>query len=438
MNQLPDAYELTRACRSCYDIDSNHATYRKPPMQASIDYNSCPYAKPVFQSLLRDNKEEPHQHVPLTRDYPRNEFSTNSMNNEYSTAGKDRAPNLAALRALTSAAHYNSCWAFSSMPEIPMMQSDDEFLVDTGIRIPAQLSASQSTSRIPYLQDFVTAKRPRPSSTLVRFRRSRELNYERTKFKRHSSVEYEDCMKRRTNENDSSRSVQKSIDYEEGLQQRSMLKENLSDQPLSAKIQDARIKRYSAPHGRTRFGWDTSQEKSLDEKLKRNSLILDKDRMKLTNAKSTFDRNKRHSTSFTLKLPDTKETGKQTVKRHSLEDHITARRTIKGYFSTLDVNHNQGLSKIPLRNVGPRSRTAPTTRASSPVRVEARPRFDIENCDDSEYSASGRHLSRYSSSDEEVDKLCRMLLHSQPAQSNAGGTPRSRERYPIHLMMKKL
>ncbi|XP_011335622.1 serine/threonine-protein phosphatase 4 regulatory subunit 4 isoform X4 [Ooceraea biroi] len=323
----------------------------------------------------------------------------------------------------------------SSMPEIPVMQSDDEFLVDAGIRIPAQFSASQSTSKIPHLQDFITARRRPTSTNTVRSRRN-SVNFDRGKFKRHSSVEYEDCMKRRTSENESSRSLPTSIDYEEGLRQRNMLKENLSDQQLSKT--DARTKRYSAPHGRTRFGWDTNQEKSLDEKLlKRNSLILDKDRLKLTNSKCTFDRSKRHSTNFSLKLPDSKET-KQNVKRHSLEDHITVRRAIKGYFSTLDVNHNQGLSKIPLRNGGPRSRTAPATRASSPVHVETRLRFDIEDCDDSQRSTSDRHLSRFSSSDEEVDKLCRMLLHSQPSQSSTGGTPRNREKYPIHLMMKKL
>jgi len=409
-------------CHSCHDIDSDHTMFPKLSMQAD-DYNSSTFAKPVL-SLLRENKQESlQQHLSLTRDYSRSEFSTNIV-------GKDKAPNFAALRALTNAAHYNSCWAFSSMPEIPVIQSDDEFLVDAGIRIPAQFSASQSSSKIPHLQDFIAARR-RPGST-VRSRRN-SVNFDKGKIKRHSSVEYEDCMKRRTSENNSLRSMSTSIDYEEGLRQCNMLKENLSDQQLSKN--DARTKRYSAPHGRTRFGWDTNQEK-LDEKLKRNSLILDKDRLKFTNSKCTFDRNKRHSTNFSLKHPDSKET-KQNVKRHSLEDHVTVRRAIKGYFSTLDVNHNQGLSKIPLRNVSSRSRTAPTTRASSPVHVESRLRFDIENCDDSQCSVSDRHLSRFSSSDEEVDKLCRMLLHSQPTQDSIA-EPRSRERYPIDLMMKKL
>ncbi|XP_025268826.1 serine/threonine-protein phosphatase 4 regulatory subunit 4-like isoform X5 [Camponotus floridanus] len=320
----------------------------------------------------------------------------------------------------------------SSMPEIPVMQSDDEFLVDAGIRIPAQFSASPSASKIPHLQDFIATRR-RPNNSTIRSRRN-SVNFDKPKFKRHSSVEYEDCMKRRTSENDdpSMRSTPTSIDYEEGLRQRNMLKENLSDQ------QSSKTKRYSAPYGRTRFGWDASQERSLDEKFKRNSLILDKEKLKFASSKCVLDRTKRHSTNFSLKLPDSKET-KQNVKRHSLEDHTTVRRTIKGYFSTLDVNHNQGLSKIPLRNIESRSRTAPATRASSPVHMESRLRFDVENCDDIR-SSSDRHLNRFSSSDEEVDKLCRMLLHSQTknviAQSSASGTPRGR--YPIHLLMKKL
>ncbi|EFN65570.1 Uncharacterized protein KIAA1622 [Camponotus floridanus] len=432
--QLPDTCEQeykssdTFQCGSYYDTDNDRAKFRKQSIQASEYNNSSALAssKPFFLSLVReDNKQESQQHSLLTgRDYS-HEFPTN-------IGDKDRAPNFAGLRALTDAAHYNSCWAFSSMPEIPVMQSDDEFLVDAGIRIPAQFSASPSASKIPHLQDFIATRR-RPNNSTIRSRRN-SVNFDKPKFKRHSSVEYEDCMKRRTSENDdpSMRSTPTSIDYEEGLRQRNMLKENLSDQ------QSSKTKRYSAPYGRTRFGWDASQERSLDEKFKRNSLILDKEKLKFASSKCVLDRTKRHSTNFSLKLPDSKET-KQNVKRHSLEDHTTVRRTIKGYFSTLDVNHNQGLSKIPLRNIESRSRTAPATRASSPVHMESRLRFDVENCDDIR-SSSDRHLNRFSSSDEEVDKLCRMLLHSQTknviAQSSASGTPRGR--YPIHLLMKKL
>ncbi|KAL0122348.1 hypothetical protein PUN28_007226 [Cardiocondyla obscurior] len=428
---LPDAseqeYESDSQYRSYYDVDNDYLKFRKQSTQTN-EYSPSAFTKSFFMSLVKDNKQEPQQHSLLTRDY-QHEFSTN-------TSGKDKAPNLAALRALTNAAHYNSCWAFSSMPEISAMPSDDEFLVDAGIRIPTQFSVSQSTSKIPHLQDYTTSRKQ--LNTTVRSRRT-SMSFDKGKFKRHSSVEYEDCMKRRINESDSSRSTSISIDYEEGLRQRSIMKENLSDQHLSKT--DVRTKRYSAPQGRTRFGWDASQDRSLDEKFKRNSLILDKDKLKFTTSlKCTLDRNKRHSMNLSWKLPDTKET-KQLVKRHSLEDHTTVRRAIKGYFSTLDVNHNQGLSKIPLRNVESRSRTAPATRASSPVHIDSRLRFDVENVDDSRSSANDRHLNRFSSSDEDVDKLCRMLSfisHSQTAQSSTGITSRSRERYPIHLLMKKL
>ncbi|XP_011141435.2 serine/threonine-protein phosphatase 4 regulatory subunit 4-like isoform X1 [Harpegnathos saltator] len=426
---LPDACELEHKsdasqCQSYHDIDDieDHAKLRQQFMQAN-ESNSSAITKSLLFSLMKENKQQMQQNLLLTRDYLR-EFPTN-------TSGKDKAPNFAALRAVTNAAHYNSCWAFSSMPEIPMMQSDDEFLVDTGIRIPAQFSSSQSASKIPHLQDFISERRR--SNITVRPKSS--VSFDKVKFKRHSSVEYEDCMKRRTNECDSSRSTPTSIDYEDGLQ-RNITKENLSDQRFSKT--DMRTKRYSAPHGRTRFGFDASQERYIDEKLKRSSLIFEKDKLKLTNSKCTLDRTKRHSTNFTnLKLPDSKET-KQSLKRHSLEDYTMARRTIRGYFSTLDVNHNQGLSKIPLRNVGSRSRTAPTTRASSPVHLETRLRFDIENCDDPQSSSSERHLYRFSSSDEQVDKLCKMLLHSQTTQSSTEETPKTRERFPIRLLMKKL
>ncbi|XP_029174247.1 serine/threonine-protein phosphatase 4 regulatory subunit 4-like isoform X2 [Nylanderia fulva] len=432
--QLPDTCEQeykssdVSQCGSYYDTDDDRAKFRKQPIQASEYNNSSASAssKPFLLSFVKEDnteQESQQQHSLLTgRDYSR------ELPNITNIGDKDRTPNFAGLRALTDAAHYNSCWAFSSMPEIPLMQSDDEFLVDAGIRIPTQFSTSPSASKIPHLQDFITTRR-RSNNSTVRPRRG-SVNFDKPqepKFKRHSSVEYEDCMKRRTSENDDPSMRSTSIDYEEGLQQRNMLKKNLgSDRQLS------KIKRYSAPYGRARFGWDAGQERSLDDKFKRNSLILDKDNLRFASSKCVLDRTKRHSTNFSLRLPDSTKETKQNFKRLSLEEQTTVRRVIKGYFSTLDVNHNQGLSKIPLRNVGSRSRTAPATRASSPVHVESRLRFDsIENCDDIPSSTtSDRHLSRFSSSDEEVDKLCRMLLHSQTenvmAQSSTSGTPRSR------------
>ncbi|XP_033325944.1 serine/threonine-protein phosphatase 4 regulatory subunit 4 isoform X4 [Megalopta genalis] len=411
----------------------------------------------------------------------------------------------------------------SSMPEIPVMLSDDEFLVDAGIRIPAQFSASQGVSKIPHLQDSLFTKRRHFS-----FERSRTVSFDKGSPKRNSSVGYEDCMQRRTNGGDQSGSPRTSIDCEDGLR---LVKD---DQQLGKTI-------YVGPLMRSRFGF-VNQDRSMDDKLKRNSLILDKNKPKILQTKCTLDRTKRHSASFektkpkrsssmdyddsmkrrtngsdepkdprtsidyedglrclrtrfgfvildknkpkvlqtkcnldrtkrhstsfdkakpkrnssidyddslkrrtnesnqpndprtsidyedglilvqdeeldkkdsvylgprmttrwnslilekekpklvhtkctadwpkrhsayfTMKSTDSKET-KQTIKCHSLEvaDYTPSERLGRALrrHSTLDVNHNQGLSKIPLRSFVPRSRTAPATRASSPVHIE--------------------------------------------------------------------
>ncbi|XP_053987768.1 serine/threonine-protein phosphatase 4 regulatory subunit 4-like isoform X3 [Hylaeus volcanicus] len=353
----------------------------------------------------------------------------------------------------------------SSMPEIPVMLSDDEFLVDAGIRIPAQFS--QSMSKIPHLQDSVFTKR----RTLFNFERSRSvgMNFDKGKSKGNLSVEYEDCIKRRINGVDQSNNGRTSMDCEDGLrmvkeslgkkvyyvgplmrsrfgfgvnQERSMdekMKRNSlildKDKPkvLQTKCPLERTKRHSAsfdkgkPKGklsveyedcikrrangpnqsnngrtsidyedglrlgkedqqqldskdtvylgsmvRTRFG-SINQERSIDEKMKRNSLVLDKDKPKLMHTKCTLDRTKRHSANFSLKPGDSKEM-KPNMKCHSLEmvDYAPSERLGRALrrYSTLDVNHNQGLSKIPVRSFVPRSRTAPATRASSPVHIE--------------------------------------------------------------------
>ncbi|XP_033325928.1 serine/threonine-protein phosphatase 4 regulatory subunit 4 isoform X2 [Megalopta genalis] len=468
--------------------------------------------------------ETSEQNVLLTRDYNR-EFSTNNIASTDTATARTlaSAPNLAVLRALTKAAHYNSCWPSSSMPEIPVMLSDDEFLVDAGIRIPAQFSASQGVSKIPHLQDSLFTKRRHFS-----FERSRTVSFDKGSPKRNSSVGYEDCMQRRTNGGDQSGSPRTSIDCEDGLR---LVKD---DQQLGKTI-------YVGPLMRSRFGF-VNQDRSMDDKLKRNSLILDKNKPKILQTKCTLDRTKRHSASFektkpkrsssmdyddsmkrrtngsdepkdprtsidyedglrclrtrfgfvildknkpkvlqtkcnldrtkrhstsfdkakpkrnssidyddslkrrtnesnqpndprtsidyedglilvqdeeldkkdsvylgprmttrwnslilekekpklvhtkctadwpkrhsayfTMKSTDSKET-KQTIKCHSLEvaDYTPSERLGRALrrHSTLDVNHNQGLSKIPLRSFVPRSRTAPATRASSPVHIE--------------------------------------------------------------------
>ncbi|XP_054008631.1 serine/threonine-protein phosphatase 4 regulatory subunit 4-like isoform X1 [Hylaeus anthracinus] len=464
----------------CHDSDMMQAVQQNRSMPLIVwpdtyecnyeeenNIHSCrsDYTKSVFLAIRRENRRKSQQNFLLTRDYAR-EFSTNIASKDTANARTlSSAPNLAMLRALTKAAHYNSCWPCSSMPEIPVMLSDDEFLVDAGIRIPAQFS--QSMSKIPHLQDSVFTKR----RTLFNFERSRSvgMNFDKGKPKGNLSVEYEDCIKRRTNGVDQSNNGRTSMDCEDGLrmvkeslgkkvyyvgplmrsrfgfgvnQERSMdekMKRNSlildKDKPkvLQTKCPLERTKRHSAsfdkgkPKGklsveyencikrrtngpnqsnngrtsidyedglrlgkedqqqldskdtvylgsmvRTRFG-SINQERSIDEKMKRNSLVLDKDKPKLMHTKCTLDRTKRHSANFSLKPGDSKEM-KPNMKCHSLEvvDYAPSERLGRALrrYSTLDVNHNQGLSKIPVRSFVPRSRTAPATRASSPVHIE--------------------------------------------------------------------
>ncbi|XP_076674642.1 serine/threonine-protein phosphatase 4 regulatory subunit 4 isoform X3 [Andrena cerasifolii] len=342
-----------------------------------------------------------------------------------------------------------------SMPEIPVMLSDDEFLVDAGIRIPAQFS-SQSVSKIPHLHSML-AKRRVPFA----FDRSRSagMAFDKGKPKRNSSIEYEDCMKRRTNGVDQSNNVRTSIDCEDGLrlmkegplmtsrfrfginQERSMEEKMRRSSVLLSKdkpkimqpkcpldrtkrhsgsFEKAKPKRsssieyedsmqrrangadqannvrtsidyeddlgvmdedqqlaketmYMGPLMRSRFGFSMKQERSMEEKMRRSSVILTKDKAKIMQTKCTLDRTKRHSANFSLKPMDSKEL-KPNLKCHSLEvvDYAPSERLGRALrrYSTLDVNHNQGLSKIPLRSFVPRSRTAPATRASSPVHID--------------------------------------------------------------------
>ncbi|CAL7947775.1 unnamed protein product [Xylocopa violacea] len=439
--------------------------------------HSCPssdYAKSVFLAIMRENRRRSQQNFLLTRDYAR-EFSTN-------IASKDTAT------VRTFAAHYNSCWPCSSMPEIPVMLSDDEFLVDAGIRIPVQFS--QSTSKIPHLQDPVFGKRR--TSFNVNHVRPTSMNFEKGKPKRNSSVEYEDCMKRRANA-DQSNEVRTSIDCEDGLRlvkenQQLGKKDSVYVAPLMRsrfgfgmnqdRMVDDKMKRrnslvldkekpkvvqskctldrskrnsvnfdkgkpkrnfsieyedgikrrnnganqsksirlrsidyedglslvkenqqldkkdpsYLGPVMRTRFGFGVNQDRTMDDKMKRrNSLILEKDKPKIVQTKCMLDRTKRHSANFSLKMLDTKE-AKPTLKdQHSLDatDYTPSERLSRALrrYSTLDVNHNQGHSKIPLRSFVRRSRTAPATRASSPVSSQL----------------------RY----EEIDKLCRKFEEYQ-------------------------
>ncbi|KAK2579506.1 hypothetical protein KPH14_010813 [Odynerus spinipes] len=332
--------------------------------------------------------------------------------------------------------HNNSCWAFSSMPEIPVTLSDDEFLVDAGIRIP-KLSSPKSTPKCPIENLRAAVTRMRKDCDGEQSWRS-STNYKGIESKRHSSIDYEDHTKQVTNTADPLKTMHSSPEYEEGLRRilQNMLKKNTTDQ--SVVNPESRIERYSVLRRKIRFGFEENQGRSVDDKFKRNSLILDKDKTKLTQSKCGVESPKRHSMNSGLKHPDYSKDTKQKFKRHSLEVTDYFGRSLRRY-STLDVNHNQGVSKIPLRSVVVSgSRTAPATRASSPVRLGSLFMFDSAQHEDLQSSTTERHLTR-SLSDEKIDKICHILVPSRTTPGNRAGSPRSRDsKLPVRLLRKKI
>ncbi|XP_076756066.1 serine/threonine-protein phosphatase 4 regulatory subunit 4 isoform X3 [Xylocopa sonorina] len=391
---------------------------------------------------------------------------------QITTDGSSKVTQTSSKGSVSGSPRQSSDGPRSSMPEIPVMLSDDEFLVDAGIRIPVKFSLS--TSKIPHLQDPVFGKR---TSFNVNHVRPTSMNFDKGKPKRNCSVEYEDCMKRRANV-DQSNEAMTSIDCEDGLRlvkedQQLGKKDSVYVAPLMRsrfgfgmnqdRMVDDKMKRrnslvldkekpkvvqtkctldrtkrnsvnfdkgkpkrnfsieyedgikrrnngtnqsknirlrsidyedglslvkenqqqdnkdlsYLGSVMRTRFGFGVNQDRTMDDKMKRrNSLILEKDKPKIVQTKCMLDRTKRHSANFSLKMLDTKE-AKPTLKdQHSLDatDYTPSERLSRALrrYSTLDVNHNQGHSKIPLRSFVRRSRTAPATRASSPVSSQLR------------------------------------------------------------------
>ncbi|XP_024945736.1 serine/threonine-protein phosphatase 4 regulatory subunit 4 isoform X2 [Cephus cinctus] len=426
------------------------------PSTTEQEYACCACASSAYECSRASSNTWPqkHDHSPtpdFTRSFllthlkkDRHEFLQNFLLTREGFGNK--APGLAAIRAMTDAisdrddytAHYNSCWAFSSMPEIPVTLLDDEFLVDAGIRIPAQLSSSQSTSKIPNLQDIIY--RNRREGSVDRSRRN-SVNFEKLKTQRHSA-EYEDSLKPRSSCMDQHvKSNRNSMDYEDTLRSSRSFKGMQEEQHYPK--EDTKTKRYSGSQARTRFGYEPSPGRVFDDKSRRNSLILDKDKAKAAQGKPTLDRTKRHSGNF-WKLPEPKDS-KQKFKRHSVEvtDYNPVERNNRTLrrFSTLDVNHNQGSSKIPLRNcIITGSRTAPVTRASSPIRSVQQFSFSRDTREDIQTSSrDARFLSRFSSSDEEVDKLCQKFINCQAARCSRASSPRSRDsRLPVRLQRKKL
>ncbi|XP_046821334.1 serine/threonine-protein phosphatase 4 regulatory subunit 4-like isoform X1 [Vespa crabro] len=326
----------------------------------------------------------------------------------------------------------NSCWASSSVHEIPVTLSDNEFLVDAGIRIP-KLSSPKNTPKCPVENLKIAITRMKRETDGEQSWRS-SASYKGIEPKRHSSIEYEDHTKTIANMTDQLKTI-RSMDYVEGLRHRNMLKENSNEQSIVNS--ESKTERYSVFRRKLKFGFDANQGRSIDDKVKRNSLILDKDRTKITQPKCTIESLKRHSMNSGLKHPDYSKDSKQKFKRHSLDMTDYFGRNLRRY-STLDVNHNQGVSKIPLRGVVSGSRTAPTTRASSPVCLGSIIRFNSEEIEDVPSSTTERHLTR-SLSNEQLNKIRRILVLSRNTLVNTAGTPRSRDsKLPVRLLKKKI
>ncbi|XP_046821338.1 serine/threonine-protein phosphatase 4 regulatory subunit 4-like isoform X4 [Vespa crabro] len=320
----------------------------------------------------------------------------------------------------------------SSVHEIPVTLSDNEFLVDAGIRIP-KLSSPKNTPKCPVENLKIAITRMKRETDGEQSWRS-SASYKGIEPKRHSSIEYEDHTKTIANMTDQLKTI-RSMDYVEGLRHRNMLKENSNEQSIVNS--ESKTERYSVFRRKLKFGFDANQGRSIDDKVKRNSLILDKDRTKITQPKCTIESLKRHSMNSGLKHPDYSKDSKQKFKRHSLDMTDYFGRNLRRY-STLDVNHNQGVSKIPLRGVVSGSRTAPTTRASSPVCLGSIIRFNSEEIEDVPSSTTERHLTR-SLSNEQLNKIRRILVLSRNTLVNTAGTPRSRDsKLPVRLLKKKI
>ncbi|XP_034945772.1 serine/threonine-protein phosphatase 4 regulatory subunit 4-like isoform X1 [Chelonus insularis] len=406
---------LTGSC-SCDNLECKK-TFHSFLKHNYFDFHSR--ASPLH--LLTHSKESRYEHI-------HNYFSPSPSRE--SVYDDTNSPNFAALRAVTNAAHYNSCWAFSSMPEIPVTLLDDEFLVDTGVRIPAQLSSSQSTSKIPNLQDII-------------YRNTRINN----KFDKSNKIVYTPLKQRLTSVDQKSNRL--SGNFDSRFASKVQMRDNLKD------------KRYSVMPPKSHSNSETSQSQGLDDKSKRSSFTMDREVNRYTNYVSDSDskvqmrinsKDKRYSviqtkarsnsescqskvlddkakrssyasdrdvndkfkkclktgmTSYDNEGPIFSRYSKQNFKRHSVEvtDYAPVNRmnTLKRNF-TLDVNHNQGTSKIPLRKsiIASGSRTAPVTRASSPIRWGPQLSFEADH-QPTKYSEPNVSCSSDHSSDDETN-----------------------------------
>lgn len=335
------------------------------------DYRFPDFTKPSLLTTVRDDKHDIWHDLMLTRS---------------SFANKYRTPDASGFQS-----QYNPYWAFSSMPEMPLV--DDEFMVDAGIRIPSQLTSSQSISKIPNLQDIIYRNKKISSSSSDRTRRCGGT------FEKSKSFGF-------------GLSKRFSLDYEDSIKPPSSTSANMSQSSRESQYtsQSSSVDDRSKSQSRTRFGFELSARKPLDDKTKRNTMMLDKDRPKPIQPRSLMERRQRHSTSYIIRLPETiKDPKLKFTKRHSMEaEHYNPSDSGRALrrLATLDVNHNQGLSKIPVRNIhiSSGSRTAPVTRTSSPIRVDAELFEKLGYSSDS--FSHERRLRRFCSSDEEIDKIC--------------------------------
>ncbi|XP_063973328.1 serine/threonine-protein phosphatase 4 regulatory subunit 4-like isoform X4 [Diachasmimorpha longicaudata] len=269
----------------------------------------------------------------------------------------------------------------SSLPEIPVTLLDDEFLVDTGVRIPEQLSTSRSSTKISNLQDII--------------HRNNRIGGvpDRSKVKGHFSM-HEESIKRLSRSEQVYSSNRLSMNFQDGYR---VCKPSMED--------DLKGKRYSFSRSKGKWSFDSVIERKSSDKEKRSSFnVVEREKRPSQQMRGVVDKSKRHSTNYSTKPPELKDC-KQKFKRHSVEvtDYHPIEKSSRKRNITLDVNHNQGSSKIPLRTAAPSgSRTAPVTRASSPVRLTHQLSFSREP----EREVFEDRVNRFNSSDEEVDKLC--------------------------------
>ncbi|XP_014210936.1 serine/threonine-protein phosphatase 4 regulatory subunit 4-like [Copidosoma floridanum] len=263
----------------------------------------------------------------------------------------------------------------SGLPALTFV--DDEFMVDAGIRIPAQLTSSsygsqqlQGPAKIPNLQDIIYRNQKMSfggdrrffgsSSTSGSFERSRP--FLAFPLPKSYSLDYDYDPHDHHGDND---------DEEEA----NPGDENSGNVNPSVK---------SGDRGRPRYNFEDNK---TNKRNPCSSGFAEGSRGSKERPRVLVDRNRR-ANKYEVRLPGEQRHGAEVAQL----DYGALRR-----LSILDVNHNQGaLSKIPVRNSHVSgSRTAPVTRTSSPIRVHytAGPSFKPE--------VRGRLRSSY----DDVDKI---------------------------------